>query len=317
MKAEIPDNLAELTKLTEDQARCYLEGVLWPNGAVCPHCGSQDAVRLAGKSTRPGLLKCRACRKQFTVTVGTIFHDSHISIRQWLIAFHLMCSSKKGVSAKQLQRNLGLKSYQSAWHLAHRIRLAMKRNGVAALLKGAVEVDETYIGGKSREGIRGRGSERKTPVLALVERQGNIRVRSVSNVSGQTLKGAIRECVDKDATILTDELPSYRGIGKEFAGGHKVVKHGTGDASTNTAESFFALLKRGVHGTFHHVSRRHLHRYCDEFGFRWDARKVTDGERTLLALQQSNGKRLLYKQAAAMAGQPEHYKRRARRNPGH
>ncbi len=322
MKTEAPENLAEISEFTEEQAREYLESVLWPDGPVCPHCQSKNGVRLNGKATRPGLCKCRDCRKQFTVTMGTIFEDSHIPLRKWLLAFHLMCSSKKGISAKQLQRNLGLKSYQSAWHLSHRIRLAMNRNGVAALLNGAVEVDETYIGGKPQSGTGyhkpGRGTA-KSPVLALVERQGDIRVRAISNVTGRTLKGAIRESVDKGATVYTDEWPSYRGIGKEFEGGHRVVNHGikeyvSGDANTNTAESFFALLKRGVHGTFHHVSRRHLHRYCDEFGFRWGSRKVTDGERTALALAQSTGKRLMYKNVRGVT--PLGNMRPMRRKPG-
>lgn len=292
----------DVGRLTEDEARTILEHVLWPNGPVCPHCRSRKATRIAAKSAkiRDGLLQCNDCRGQFTVTVGTVMHRSHITLRQWVQAFHAMCASKKGVSALQLQRNLGLKSYQAAWHLAHRIRYAMRGGPLKIALKGTVEVDETYIGGKSRLGRRGRGSERKTPVVALVERGGRMRTKVVERVSAKALKGAIRENVKKSAAIMTDEFSSYRGLGREFKGGHTTVNHGEceyvrGDTHVNTAESFFALLKRGVHGTFHHVSKKHLHRYCDEFGFRWDHRKVTDGERTVAAIRQAEGKRLLYR----------------------
>ena len=291
----------DVARLTEEEARTILEKIRWPKGPTCSHCGSRDATRIQAKSktVRDGLLQCNECRKQFTVTVGTIMHRSHITLRQWVQAFHSMCSHKKGVSALQLQRNLGLKSYKSAWHLAHRIRFAMQQMPLKAVLKGTVEVDETYIGGKSRLGKRGRGSERKTPVVALVERGGKMRTKVVERVSAKALKGAIRENVKKSAAIMTDEFSSYRGLGREFKGGHKTVNHGDkeyvrGDVHVNTAESFFALFKRGVHGTFHHVSKWHLHRYADEFAFRWDHRKATDGERTVAAIRQADGKRLVY-----------------------
>lgn len=293
----------DAARLTEDEARTILENIRWPDGPACPHCESKDATRIIAKSEkiRDGLFQCNACRQQFTVTVGTVMHRSHITLRQWVQAFHSMCSHKKGVSALQLQRNLGLRSYKSAWHLAHRVRFAMRVMPLRAILNGTVEVDETYIGGKSRLGKRGRGSERKTPVVALVERGGNMRTKVVERVSAKALKGAIRENVKTSAAIMTDEFSSYRGLGREFAGGHETVNHGErqyvrGDVHVNSAESFFALLKRGVHGTFHHVSKQHLHRYCDEFGFRWDHRKVTDGERTVAAIRQAGGKRLLYQE---------------------
>ena len=293
----------DVGRLTEDEARTILETILWPDGPVCPHCKSRNATRINGKSqkVRDGLLQCNECRGQFTVTVGTVMHRSHITLRQWVQAFHSMCSHKKGVSALQLQRNLGLKSYQAAWHLAHRIRFAMRETPLKKALKGTVEVDETYVGGKSRLGKRGRGSERKTPVVALVERGGRILTRPVERVSAKALKAAIRQNVRKDARIMTDDFSSYQGLEREFKGGHEIVNHGEreyvrGDVHVNSAESFFALLKRGVHGTFHHVSKTHLHRYCDEFGFRWDHRKVTDGERTVAAIRGVTGKRLLYKE---------------------
>jgi transposase-like protein len=182
----------------------------------------------------------------------------------------------------------------------------MKREPLAGLLKGVVEVDETYVGSKPRKGNgrknkRGRGTE-KTPVMALIERSGNAVSKPIEKVNAETLKGAIREMVDDKSTIMTDEWKAYRGIGREFAGGHGVVNHGlgeyvNGDINTNTAESYFALLKRGVHGTFHHVSKHHLHRYCDEFSFRWNFRKVSDGERAMQAIKGIEGKRLLLKKS--------------------
>jgi len=305
-------NLSEVTAMTEEEARKYVEACLWPDGPICPHCGSSKSWDIKEGKARPGVYECADCKKQFTVTVGTVMHGSHISLRQWVIAFHLMTSSKKGVSALQLQRNLGLGSYRSAWHLAHRIRLSMKEEPLVQMLKGTVEVDETYVGGKPRKenrgrlensrpkpkSKRGRGTD-KVPVMALVERDGRVFSKPIQRVDAKTLKDAIKELVHKDSTIMTDEWASYRGIGKDFAG-HETVKHNdgqfvNGNASTNTVESYFALLKRGVHGIFHHVSKHHLHRYCDEFSFRWNHRKIDDGERVVAVIKGSERKRLSYK----------------------
>jgi len=296
----------DVSRLTEQEARKILEDLRWPDGIKCTHCGSNNVTRLKSnpeKTTRDGVIQCNACRQQFSVTHGTVMEDSHITLRQWIQAFHFMSSSKKGISALQLKRELGLHSYQSAWHLAHRIREAMSNQPLSGLLKGVIEVDETYIGGKPKKGgdegpnKRGRGTK-KAPVLAMVERKGKVISRPIENVTAKTLKSAIREVVDKESTIMTDEWPCYQGIGKEFKGGHKTVNHGTGeyvngDAYTNNAESYFALLKRGVHGTFHHISKKHLSRYCNEFSFRWDNRKVNDGERTVEAVKGMQGKRLM------------------------
>ena len=196
----------DVGRLTEDEARKMLEDIRWKNGIACPHCGSKDVTRIQGKAetVRDGVLQCKECRKQFTVTVGTIMQGSHITLRQWVQAFMMMCSSKKGVSALQLQRNLGLRSYNSAWHLAHRIRLAMSGDPVVSALKGIVEVDETYVGGKPRKGTgeihkKGRGTK-KAPVMALIERNGKAISKPIEHVNAKTLKGAIRELVNKDAT---------------------------------------------------------------------------------------------------------------------
>ncbi len=296
-------------KLTEEQARDYLERLRWGDKAHCVHCNSENVAKLNGTTARPGVYKCRDCRKQGTVTVGTIFERSHIPLKTWVMAFCLICASKKGISALQLQRMLGLGSYQSAWHMAHRIRHAMRAEPLRGMLAGTIESDETYVGGKPRKRgafnmkIRGHGTK-KTPVVALIQRDGPMRTRVVHRVNRKNLRQAIDEMVDKSQSrLMTDDLPAYRTIGREFAGGHKAVRHNMleysrGDAHVNTAESFFALLKRGIHGSFHHVSKQHLQRYCDEFSFRWNHRKITDGERTESAIRLAPGSRLVYKTSA-------------------
>ena len=295
-------NLLQIAQMNEEEARKYLENIRWPKGPTCPRCGHSDRIyELKGQAHRPGVYKCGSCRKQFTVTVGTVMERSHITIRQWVIAFHLMCSSKKGVSAAQLQRELGLGSYKSAWFVAHRIRTAMDENPLAELLSGTVEVDETYVGGKNKkDSKRGRGTK-KTPVVALISRdQKKAYSKPVKRVNARELKGTIREYVAYEARIMTDEWPAYSGIGQYYVSGHCTVNHSEGEYSrgdihVNNAESFFALLKRGIHGVFHHVSKKHLSRYCHEFAFRWNRREDTDGNRTVDALRSIEGKRLFYK----------------------
>lgn len=295
--------LNQVSKLTEEEARALLERIRWPNGPVCPHCSSVEATKLQGKAHRAGLYDCHGCQAQFTATVNTIMEDSHLPIRTWLMAFAILCSAKKGVSALQLQRQLELGSYRTAWHLCHRIRHAMGKEPMVGLLKGTVEVDETYVGGKPRKGTgntrMGRGTK-KVPVVALVERGGKVRAWPIENVKAATLKGAVRDHVERSATIMTDEYGSYRGLKKEFAS-HQVVSHSRGeyargDAHTNTVEGYFALLKRGVMGSFHHVSKKHLGRYVDEFSFRWNHRDTTDGKRAQEAIKGAEGKRLMYRQ---------------------
>jgi len=301
-------NLLQISEMTEEEAREYLERIVWPDGTVCPHCNCMDRIYPIKpneeKKIRPGLYQCNNCNNQFTVTTKTVMHGSHLTLKQWIVAFHLMCSSKKGISASQLQRNLGLGSYTTAWYLSHRIREAMKEFPLKGMLKGTVEVDETYIGGKSKEGKRGRGSERKTAVLALIERNGKAVSEPVERVNAKTLKSTIRALVDKNSRIMTDEWSAYKGIGKEFDGGHRIVIHSEGvyscgEVYVNTAESYFALLKRGIHGIFHSVSKQHLLRYCNEFTFRWNNRKVTDGERTISAIKGIGGKRLKFRETIA------------------
>lgn len=304
-------NLSDVSRLTEDQAREYFEKIRWPNGPVCPHCGSVESTKLQGKAHRAGLYKCSGCNEQFTATINTILEDSHLPIRTWLMAFSILCSAKKGISALQLQRQLGLGSYRSAWHLAHRIRHAMDRDPLKGLLGaagGTVEADEMFVGGKPRKRAgkhhpgthAGKRIPTKTPVVGLVERGGRARARVIPDLTASTLKAAVRSQVDPSARLMTDENRAYLGLGSEFAGGHEVVNHSAGeyargDATTNTVEGFFGLFKRGVMGSFHHISEKHMNRYLNEFSFRRDLRKVTDSERTVEAIRAAEGKRLMYR----------------------
>jgi transposase-like protein len=294
----------------------YLASVRWANGKpVCPHCGEGERRHYPLKSTTRRLWKCAACRKQFSVTVGTIFESSHIGLHKWLYAFWLLCSSKKGMSAHQLHRMLGV-TYKTAWFMAHRIRYAMEQPA-ALKLTGTVEVDETYVGGKRRRPNKrefkplratapdkrkrktGRGTD-KTAVVALVERGGDLRSERIARVTGETLGGAIRRHVGREAHLRTDSFPSYTFVGREYAS-HETVDHlyeyVRGDAHTNTAENFFSILKRGIDGVYHHVSPAHLPRYLSEFTFRYNSRQARgydDEERTRLALSMVEGKRLTY-----------------------
>ena len=242
------------------------------------------------------------CKEQYTVRIGTVYEESRIELRHWCYAFWRACTSKKGVSALEIKRHCQI-SYKSALFLMNRIRFAMAPDPDSPKLTGDVECDEMYIGARRPRyaGIskRGRGTK-KIPVFVAVERQGQLRRRIVADVTGQTLKGAIREEVDRQARIITDEHTSYQGIGQEYEGGHETVSHGTreyarGDVHTNTAESSHALVKRGIVGIYHNVSREYLHRYLWQFDFLWNSRKLNDGERTVLAVKAAEGKRLMYR----------------------
>ena len=307
-------NLSKLAKQFSDEtsARAFMEELRWgknAKNAACPRCGGADPYRLTAKPgskspVRPGVWKCRACRKQFTVTVGTVFESSHIPLSKWLLAIHLLASSKKGISAHQLHRNLGI-TYEAAWFMAHRLRYAMNMGPLADLLDGIVEVDETYVGGR-RRGKQGRpgGDSHKTPVVALVERKsGRVRAMPMPRVTEKNLRETISQHVKPSARLMTDELSSYVPVGGTLAS-HESVRHSDreyvrGDVHTNTVEGFFSLLKRGVHGVYHHVGRGHLGRYCDEFAFRYENRHASDGDRAALVVSGADGKRLTYKQPAA------------------
>jgi transposase-like protein len=284
----------------------FMEKQRWGDTPRCPHCDSTEVVMVMDKDgqqrNKRFLWRCHHCKKQFTVRVGTIMEDSRIPLRFWCWAFWSACASKKGVSALQISRECNL-SYKSALFLMHRIRWAMATPKPEDKFKGTVEVDETYVGGKPRNrhtSKPGRGTK-KTPVVAIVERLGRIRTRVVPNVTAKTLKREMDATIDQSARLCTDELNTYRGIGRKYAGGHGSVMHSAGEYvngtdHVNTCESFFALLKRGIYGTFHAVSRKHLHRYVSEFEFRWCTRRLDDGERVWAAITAGEGKRLMYRQ---------------------
>jgi transposase-like protein len=273
-----------------------------------------DVLQLKDKKTgernKRFLWKCHDCKRQYTVRIGTVYEESRIALRHWCLAFWLMSCSKKGVSALQVMRQTGI-SYKSALFLVHRIRFAMApiADKQHSMMRGTVECDEVYLGGKPRLGTgshkRGLGTE-KTPVFVLVERGGNIHRRIMPNVTAKNVKAVIRELVDEKASIHTDENRVYRGLVNEFTA-HETVCHNSGEyvrdgfIHNNTAESSNAIIKRGLYGVYHAVSKEHLHRYLAEFDFRWNARKLNDGDRALLAIRSADGKRLMYRDATDAA----------------
>jgi transposase-like protein len=290
-----------------ESAREYIERILWPNGAICPHCENDDQNKIwkikanKSKSIRAGLHRCAECDREFTVTVGTIFEDSHIPLHKWLIAFYMICSSKKGISSLQLQRNLKLGSYRTALFMAHRIRHALKSEVFATKLSGVIEADETFVGGFASGQGTGTTSGNKVPVFAMVQRGGSVRAKVLPTVNGANLHQAIRENIEICSEIHTDAYKPYKSLGPKYT--HKSVKHSAGEFSrhegenvvtTANVESFFSLLKRGIVGTFHHVSAQHLPLYLAEFEHRHNCRKISDGQRTDAGLQKVVGKRLVY-----------------------
>jgi transposase-like protein len=287
---------------TDKKARQYLEEIRWPRGVVCPHCTNDDQKKIweikanAKASIREGLRQCGVCKKQFTCTVGTIFEDSHIPLRKWLVAWYLLCSSKKGISSLQIQRMLGLGSYRTALFMMHRIRYALKRPEFNEELMGPIEVDETYVGGKAKP--HSQQWKNKVPVVALVKRGGEVRSQVMERVTGDNLKAFVRDNVVVCSDVHTDENWGYFGLAPKYE--HKVVKHSQkeyvrGDVHTNTVEGYFSLLKRGIIGTFHQVSKKHLPLYLAEFDHRYNHRDVTDGERTVAGIRHVEGKRLTLK----------------------
>lgn len=317
--AKSTGNLTNLSKHFSDEnsARELLERLRWNGQPACPRCGGADPYKLTPKASgknpaRQGLYKCRACKKQFSSTTGTIFESSHVPLSKWLLAIHLLAASKKGMSAHQLHRMLGV-TYRAAWFMAHRLRHAMAEDGTLSKLSGTVEADETYIGGRRRlgptnkadrarlaTGRPGPKDKKLTPVMALVERGGRVRIFPIERVDGRTLQDAIRANVHLNTRMVTDDLHAYHGLDMGFAKhdtiNHSAKKYVVGDIHTNTVEGVFSLLKRGIDGAFHHISKGHLHRYCSEFEFRYNRRKMSDGERAADIITGAEGKRLTYKQ---------------------
>ncbi len=292
----------------EDAARAHIEASRWPDGVNCPHCGSLAVRRMGGK-TQAGMFLCNDCREKFTCRTGTVMERSHVPLHKWLLAIHLMASSKKGISAHQLMRNLGLGSYRTAWFLAHRIREAMRDDSHKATggIGGAnkvVEVDETYVGGKAKNRAFREPAPKKA-VLTLVERDGRAMSFHVANVTAKSVRPLIVTNANRASVLMSDESKIYPKVGTEFAN-HLSVNHSINEyvrlgsyAHTNTAENFYSILKRGITGVYHSVSEAHLHRYLSEFDFRYSNRSglgVEDAERAAKALKGAEGKRLTYRQ---------------------
>lgn len=292
----------------ERAAREHLENLRWPDGPVCPHCGEFESIRkLKGKSHRPGLYKCRSCRKPFTVTVGTLFERSKIPLHKWVLATHLLCSSKKGISSHQLHRTLGV-TYKTAWFMTHRIREAMRETDPDPLggKDKYVEADETYITSQKWVFHNEKGwlrkpkiGNEKDKVFALVERDGKARSFHVERVNARTVRNIMVREVDRDSNLMTDDATFYRKPGREFAR-HEVVNHTLdeyvrGDAGTQVIENYFSIFKRGLTGIYQHVGSKHLKRYLCEFDFRYNTRKINDHERASEALKGIEGKRMTYR----------------------
>ncbi len=292
----------------EEKARAFLEKQRWPTGVICPFCNKQDAVNsLNGKSMGPGWYYCNACGQQkFTVRTGSVMERSHVPLAIWALAFRLIAASKKGMSSKQLQRMLGV-TYKTAWFIAHRIREAMAPDAKSGPIGGdekIVEADETYVGGRAANAKKGKGIPKKYPVVALVERHGSARTKALPAITGKNLREALVTNASRKSMLMTDDASLYYEIGKEFYA-HQKVNHSKreytdfcGFAHTNTVESFFAIFKRGIMGSFHSVSEQHLQRYADEFAFRWGTRSrlgIEDAERAALIVRGAVGKRLTYR----------------------
>jgi transposase-like protein len=301
-------NLTDPIFSNEEAARAHFEAIRWPDGRVCPHCGTVDnSTLMQGKTTRPGLYKCKDCRKPFTATMGTVYERSHIPLHKWLLATHLMVSSKKGISAHQLFRMLGFGSYRTAWFMAHRIREAMRSDDLTPFGSGggAVEVDETFIGRLPGVPKAKRAFHHKMKVLALVDRDtGRARTMVIDAVNAETLMPIVLANVAREARVMTDEHYGYRHVKAHFAD-HGTTRHSADQyvdfndrtIHSNTVEGYFSIFKRGMRGIYQHCGEQHLHRYLREFDFRYsnrDALGINDAERALIAVQGTVGKRLTY-----------------------
>src|ERR1700730_16786364 len=296
----------------EDAARIWFEAARWPTGPICPHCKSAKyyATKKAGR------YRCGSatCRKDFTIMTGSVMERSHAKLTQWAAAFHMAASSKKGFSAHQLHRELGCQ-YNTAWFMFHRVREAMRRGGLELPPLGGegltVEADETYFGQQENPQLpayrkgqpykrKGRGPAGKRAVIALVERGGEVRSFHPAIADGMSVNAIVRKNIARETRLLTDESKYYTNVGKEFSA-HETVTHSRGeyvrgDVHTNTIEGFFSIFKRGMRGIYQHCAEKHLHRYLAEFDFRYNTRKLTDMERTVLAVRGGEGKRLTYHQ---------------------
>ena len=291
----------------EAKAEAHIFNSRWPDGEpICPHCGSTNCMVMGGK-TQAGYWLCRDCRDKFTVRTGTVMERSHVPLHKWLLATHLMAASKKGMSAKQIERMLGV-TYKTAWFLMHRIREAMDGANDTGPLGGAgkvVESDEAFVGGKKKNRLSGKVPAMKK-VVCLVERDGRARSFFVANIHANNVRAALVTNVHRTSTLMTDDARMYWAIGREFAG-HGTTLHSNrefakaGGVHSNTAENFFSILKRGVVGTYHHWSPAHMHRYLAEFDMRYSTKAANDGERAALILKGMEGRRLTYRRIGSLA----------------
>ena len=305
-------NLTDPIFTDETKARDHLEAIRWPDGKpFCPHCGEVEKVyRLKGKSHRPGLIHCNSCGGSFTVTTGSVMESSHVPLNKWVLAFRLMAGSKKGISAHQLHRTIGV-TYKTAWFMAHRIREAM-RDDKPEPMGGegkVIEADESYLGGtrhgKNAAGMR-YSAQDKMKIVALVERGGKSRAFRVNEITQYEIGAILRQHVRRESTLHTDENTIYRALGKEFAShgtvNHKKREYARGTVTSNTVESYFSVFKRGMRGVYQHCGEQHLQRYLDEFDFRSSNRSalnLEDTERAVLAMKGAAGKRLTYRKPRA------------------
>jgi transposase-like protein len=316
-------NLTDPIFHDEDSAREHLESIRWPNGPYCPHCGNADEdkiTKLNGQSHRKGLHVCNECREHFTVTVGSVMERSHIPLHKWVLGFHLMASSKKGVSAHQLMRTLGLGSYRTAWFLAHRIREAMVEDETNSGPMGGdgkvIEADETYFGKLETPRPRRKnatpytkggknGGAQKRAILGLVERGGSVRTFHIHRATAAEVRDVLVRTVSRKSDLHTDESPIYTALGKEFSA-HKTVNHSRGEYAkgkvhTNTVENVWSVFKRGMKGIYQHCGEAHLHRYLAEFDFRYNRRSklgISDTQRAMDAIKGAAGRRLMYSQSS-------------------
>jgi transposase-like protein len=300
--SQLPSTLQQAVKYFADAQRCleFVVALRWPHGPVCPRC---QAVEHRFIKTR-SMWECKACRKQYSVKVGTIFEDSPIKLDKWLCAIWMIVNAKNGVSSYEIARALGV-TQKSAWFMMHRIRLALQKGSIDRKLMGNVEVDETYIGGQARNmhsdkriKMRNEGSFRKAVVIGMLERQGEVRTAVLNRATGKLIEKAIKAHVVPGSNLFSDEAHAYVKVGKEYA--HKVINHAEtyvkGNVHTNTIENFWSLLKRGIKGTYVSVEPFHLFRYLDEQSFRFNTRKDNDQGRFMAALSTVAGKRVQYQE---------------------
>ena len=308
MKKPKSQVLMELRNAAADETKAvaFLEGQRWGDEPYCPRCGDMNVYRMMtdGQRNKDYRWRCKGCKQMYTVRTNSVLEETRLPVRVWVFAIWKAASSKKGYSALQLCREMEI-THKSALFVLRRLRHGLNEEN-APKLTGTIEVDETYVGGRPRyrrTGITGRGTE-KTPVLGMVQRNGDVRFQAMQRITAEQIFKVLAVNADQSCRIITDEFSAYKTPGKYFAGGHETVKHGLNeyvrvgtDVHSNTIEGVFSLIKRGVYGTFHSVSRKHLPNYLNEFEFRWNTRKLDDGQRVSRVVKMLDGKRLQYRES--------------------